>query len=653
MNRGKYSLIATSLVLSCGLFLTACQGGNHTSKKSSKPPTSYTHKDTKKTKKVQRYSESSKKDEKMHNHNSVEEKTNLQPSAKAPMTRANIKPERKVVHIINKSYGQPKQIVLPQYNFRHNNVPFKAQKNHSTISGVNPSAKSVNIAPMLTQRIDKLTAILPIEHVDEEKQVTISDNKQNIVSEVITPKIQEKKVINEASTTKETSSETAPTAAQEAEIAKWKKLLDAKFAEIFKLNPNVPENELREKIHFDIEHNYISYPHGNHQDIEAIDPSQPINMPEHHHEHHKEEIGDISSETKTIVGPVFSDTYERRELHKDKLLKRNPNLPIKDINNFWTLTYIVAKPNERLGYAQDYGILDLNNTHSKAITYFIRKDHAIQDFDLPLPTPIAKDGYFFKKWSRDLKNEPEIKGNAEVAAEFRAERHRNGPKVFLGSQDNVKDINLADYVFVQFAAYHGNNLKVADQTKPAFTYFIRDGLTWEEAINNGLTLPEASPKSGMEFIDWDERPYETTPKKKVSAKMLIAKFGKTDKVLGSYVPANVNKPLDPNDPNKLNPNNINTPYNPKNYTTVTFDAGDHAKLINDQGQKSQQLAYLVRNGTKWQDVNIPRVQPDENYKVGPWTQVINHLSDDVTSGVYNANVTQYTPASTSNKNSKI
>lgn len=435
--------------------------------------------------------------------------------------------------------------------------------------------------------------------------------------------------------------------ALEQEVANWKKLLDAKYAEIFALNKGVPEQELRSKIKFDIEQNYIIYPHGNHEHIEAIDPNKPMKMKtQTHHEHHHPAPPkyDTSIEDKIVVGPIFTNTMDHRQLYRDELIKNNPNLGIKDINNYWTVSYIVRSANEKYNYGNDYGTLKLNGQSNKAITYLVRKDKAIQDVNLPIPEAVASNDFFFKNWSRDLTKEAKLKNDVEIYANFRHNRHKDGQKVFLNTFGNA-DINAGDYVDVYFSTFRLGKLRLDNQVAAGFKYMVRDSLTWNQALKDGMKIPQAVPANGLEFVGWDGSDYELLSKnsnKPVSTKIFMAKFGVTRPVINGYIPSDQANPLNEHDRNRPHPNDINNPYDPNKYMTIVFDAGEHAKFkVNSQ--TTQHLAYVVRKGTTWMNMlmasqGLPQVvNIDEGYTANRWN--IN-MNDQIQPGIYKANVTK-------------
>ncbi|EHI69208.1 pneumococcal-type histidine triad protein [Streptococcus ictaluri] len=425
-------------------------------------------------------------------------------------------------------------------------------------------------------------------------------------------------------------------------------LLTAKLQEVAKMNPHIPIEKLLEMVHIDVKYNMITYPHGNHHHTDPIDPSKPIDwhgVEEHHHYHHhdhEEKMGDVSQETETVIGPIVTDSQDVTKLQRESLVSDH-HLPVKDINSFWAVSYRIGDEPERLNYDKDRGILTANGQKGKTVTYLVRKDIPMEKANLAIPETVAKEHYFFKDWAYDLPKEGLLKGDAIINASFRHERHRNTPLVFADAF-NGADVNEGDYTHVLFSTLYHGKLGIGDDLRAGFTYFVRQGTTWKDALANGLKLPTPdSTDPNYEFIDWGGHGFPDGEQlnQPVTTEIFLANFGLKRQVIASYLPSDAKNPLDTKDPNRPASDAVAAPYDAKKYFSIVFDAGEHAHFVTDSGLVKQ-VAMVVRRGTRWRELqaHIPTVQVEEGYQQGAWQSIIIKLNEEVSEGVYSPTVTK-------------
>lgn len=205
--------------------------------------------------------------------------------------------------------------------------------------------------------------------------------------------------------------------------------------------------------------------------------------------------------------------------------------------------------------------------------------------------------------------------------------YRKPTKNIYTPSDDVSNIDLSDYVPVKYSAIANGRLKLNGEIRAGFIYFVKSDLTWKQAKEQGLVVPEPVPSKDYEFIEF--RTVITGGEKDtdyVSATTSLAAFGTTAPRIGPYIAENMDNPTDINDPSR-HPNYYW--HDPKNYVALAFRAGDGGQLQTHLGT-SKTVVYLVRKGLTLNQAGIfpPSLKSDTGYKRDYTKPVIPNVAWD-------------------------
>ncbi|HEL0442882.1 TPA: pneumococcal-type histidine triad protein [Streptococcus equi subsp. zooepidemicus] len=364
-----------------------------------------------------------------------------------------------------------------------------------------------------------------------------------------------------------------------------------------------------------IEGNYMTISHGDHAHIYKIDPE----LPDDPERNVKTESTNLEVETQLVYGPFYTENSSENLTRNGVYQKYHPE-GIKNIKNF---IHVLFSTNS------EYGDIEVNGIKTKRVHYLVRKDLDWKDLNIQRPEAIKHEGRIFKGWSAELPTAGKMdREHQRFYVDF--DKVRKQPtKAVYGPGDDVSDLDLENYVPVWFTTIFNGRLKLNGVTQGGFFYNVRSGLTWKEAKEQGLVIPEPVPDPGYEFIEYRSsvnlannfnltdfaKGFSITQNendKVAFTGLFSAAFGTTAPYIGPYIAVNPNKPTDLEDPSR-HPNYYF--HDPRHYVAVAFKAGEGGQLISRAG-KGKTAVYLVRKGHSLHTAGIlpPSVQPDAGYK---------------------------------------
>ncbi|MGT2932594.1 pneumococcal-type histidine triad protein [Streptococcus catagoni] len=348
-----------------------------------------------------------------------------------------------------------------------------------------------------------------------------------------------------------------------------------------------------------IDGNYMSIRHGDHAHVYKIDP----NLPDDPERNVKTESTNLEVEKQLVYGPFFTEGARENLTRNGVYQKYNPS-GIQNIKNFILLTFSTNS---------EYGDLEIDGKKTKRVYYLVRKDLNWEDLQIQRPDAVKKEGRIFKGWSAELptsgKMSREHKG---FYADFNRIKNQPTKNIYTPS-DDITDIDLSNYVSVKYTTISNGRLQLNNLVQGGFTYFVKSGLTWKEAKEQGLVEPTPVPNDNYEFIEFRGVSIggvnENDP---VSTTINLAAFGTTAPHIGPYTAANPDNPTDINDPSR-HPNYYW--HNPKNYVAVAFRAEEGGRLQTRLGT-SKTVVYLVRKGLTLNESGIfpPVLRNDPGYR---------------------------------------
>ncbi|HEL0380005.1 TPA: pneumococcal-type histidine triad protein [Streptococcus equi subsp. zooepidemicus] len=395
-----------------------------------------------------------------------------------------------------------------------------------------------------------------------------------------------------------------------------------------------------------IEGNYMTISHGDHAHIYKIDPE----LPDDPERNVKTESTNLEVETQLVYGPFYTENSSENLTRNGVYQKYHPE-GIKNIKNF---IHVLFSTNS------EYGDIEVNGIKTKRVHYLVRKDLDWKDLNIQRPEAIKHEGRIFKGWSAELPTAGKMdREHQRFYVDF--DKVRKQPtKAVYGPGDDVSDLDLENYVPVWFTTIFNGRLKLNGVTQGGFFYNVRSGLTWKEAKEQGLVIPEPVPDPGYEFIEYRSgvnlannfnltdfaKGFSITQNendKVAFTGLFSAAFGTTAPYIGPYIAVNPDKPTDLEDPSR-HPNYYF--HDPRHYVAVAFKAGEGGQLISRAG-KGKTAVYLVRKGHSLHTAGIlpPSVQPDAGYKRDYNKPIISNeeyskpVTEDI---VYNVNFDKVT-----------
>ncbi|GET74781.1 hypothetical protein [Streptococcus dysgalactiae] len=424
---------------------------------------------------------------------------------------------------------------------------------------------------------------------------------------------------------------------------KLQRIILDKIERVFRTNAGRSKEELLPLIKIDLENNLFTYPHDDHSHMEPIDASKPFGNGDKIYDFVDYNLpGKPELEKHDVIGPIFTNTNSSRDLDKKKLLETHPELKeqILDINSFYALSFLAQDSGGQEGYIKQPGSLRVGSQETQAVTYLIKKGQTINNLKIEVPTPLAKEQYFFKKWSSQLPTDGKLEKDLVLTAAFRHDKHKNTQAFFTGDPKDL-DVNIGDYSVVNFTTLNHGKLNYKGNSLAGFSFRVRNDLTWKNVLDSGFIFPTPVPNDdNIEFIRWGgsvDFPEGAAVNNKVEASIFLAKFGLKRPIIGAYVPSDAKNPTKADDPKRLHPNSVTDPYDESKYMTIVIDAGEHATL-RTHSTESRQLAFVVRQGTTWDEfaktlVNVA-VIPEKGYVYKGHDLALSKGSDKVQPGVY-------------------
>lgn len=148
----------------------------------------------------------------------------------------------------------------------------------------------------------------------------------------------------------------------------------------------------------------------------------------------------------------------------------------------------------------EYGDIEVNGIKTKRVHYLVRKDLDWKDLNIQRPEAIKHEGRIFKGWSAELPTAGKMdREHQRFYVDF--DKVRKQPtKAVYGPGDDVSDLDLENYVPVWFTTIFNGRLKLNGVTQGGFFYNVRSGLTWKEAKEQGLVIPEPSQIQAMNLL---------------------------------------------------------------------------------------------------------------------------------------------------------
>lgn len=348
-----------------------------------------------------------------------------------------------------------------------------------------------------------------------------------------------------------------------------------------------------------IDGNYMSVRHGDHAHVYKIDP----NLPDDPERDVKTETTNLDVEQQLVYGPFYTEGSAESLTRKGVYQKYNPK-GIQNIKNFVLLTFSTNS---------DYGNLLVDGHKTKRVYYLVRKDLNWEDLNIQRPDAVKDEGRVFKGWTSELPTSGKMeREHRSFYVDF--DRNKKQPtKNVYGPEDDVSEIDLEGYVPIKYTVLQNGSVKLGDVTQGGFSYYVKPGLTWKEAWENGLKEPTPIPNDNYEFIEWRHISFDgRNADDKVSTTISMAAFGTTNLKIGPYFAKNPDNPTDIHDPSR-HPNYFW--HDPKNYVAIAFKAGNGGELVSPIG-RGKSLVYLIRKGTSLSEAKVlpPSTQPQKGYR---------------------------------------
>lgn len=406
-----------------------------------------------------------------------------------------------------------------------------------------------------------------------------------------------------------------------------------------------------------VEGNYMTISHGDHAHIYKIDPE----LPDDPERNVKTESTNLEVETQLVYGPFYTENSSEN-LTRDGVYKKYHPEGIKNIKNF---IHVLFSTNS------EYGDIEVNGIKTKRVHYLVRKDLDWKDLNIKRPEAIKHEGRVLKGWNAELPTAGKMEREHQYFYIDFDKVKKQPTKAIYGPGDDVSDLDLDNYAPIWFTAddLKGGRLKLNGVTQAGFLYYVRGGITWKQAKEQGLIIPEPVPDPGYEFIEYRSE-VDLTGKDesskvgfnvtdfakelnqnsgtqneydKVRAERFFAAFGTTAPYIGPYIAANPDKPTDLEDINR-HPNYYR--HDPRKYVAIAFKAGEGGQLISQAG-KGKTAVYLVRKGYSLHTAGIlpPSAQPEAGYKRDYTKPIISteeydkEVTEDI---VYNVNFDKIT-----------
>ncbi|WP_052123801.1 pneumococcal-type histidine triad protein [Streptococcus phocae] len=346
--------------------------------------------------------------------------------------------------------------------------------------------------------------------------------------------------------------------------------------------------------------NYISVRHGDHAHTYKIDP----NLPDDPERDIATETTNLEVETQTVYGPFYT---EGPIVHftRDGVYQHYHVDGIKNIKNFVLLQFSTNS---------QYGDLEIDGKKVKTVYYLVRKDLDWKDLHITQPTAIQHDGRVFKGWSANLPSSGKMSRDSHSFYALFDKDRKTPTKDVYGPGDDIRDLDLSTYVPIKYSTITNGRLNYNGTILGGITYYVKPGLTWKQARENGVLPPTPVPNDTYEFIEWrDITNGSREDDAAVSTTISMAAFGTTAPYIGPYVAQDPNNPASPTDPSR-HPNYYW--HDPKHYVAVAFKAGENGELVSALG-RTQTLVYLVRKGTSLAEAGIytPTAQPKDGYSI--------------------------------------
>lgn len=348
-----------------------------------------------------------------------------------------------------------------------------------------------------------------------------------------------------------------------------------------------------------IDGNYMSVRHGDHAHVYKIDPS----LPDDPERDVKTETVNLAIEKQSVYGPFYTEGSTENLTRNGVHQKYHPE-GLQDIKNFILVTFSTNS---------DFGDFVVNGKKTKRVYYLVRKDLNWEDLNITYPQTLQQKGRVFNGWNATLpKSGKMAREHQSFYADFDNVYHKPTKNIYTPS-DDVSNIDLSDYVPVKYSAIANGRLKLNGEIRAGFIYFVKSDLTWKQAKEQGLIVPEPVPSKDYEFIEF--RTVITGGEKdtdSVSATTSLAAFGTTAPRIGPYIAENTDNPTDINDPSR-HPNYHW--HDPKNYVALAFRVGEGGQLQTHLGT-SKTVVYLVRKGLTLNQAGIfpPSLKSDKGYK---------------------------------------
>ncbi|WP_353450145.1 hypothetical protein [Staphylococcus coagulans] len=350
----------------------------------------------------------------------------------------------------------------------------------------------------------------------------------------------------------------------------------------------------------------------------------------HHHEeihqHHPiEEEREAHPEQEKVqnIGPVDHITRNEKDLKDNK--------QVVDPNNFSAISFELYDP-----FKSNAQLIMPEGQKTSSFGYYVLKQTNWKDIPFQLPQVSIPEGYYLKYWSYDLPKEGQVTRDRAFRAHIGLEKYRNTPPVigpFTNSTsvevtERLKQVDRDDYAPVFFKALNNGHFIVGSQVSNNIVYYLKHGQTWQQLKESGLIIPTpVANDDNTEFIEWrnalpQDNEYPTV-------NFYLGAFGTKDLLIGSYVPSDVNHPLDDNDPARPHPRDITRSYDKNHYTPIAFVA-DGPGYLDDFTSVEKALVYLVRNNPTWKDsaFGAPTPIPDEGSVFVGWDSPISDSGDN-------------------------
>ncbi len=350
----------------------------------------------------------------------------------------------------------------------------------------------------------------------------------------------------------------------------------------------------------------------------------------HHHEeihqHHPiEEEREAHPEQEKVqnIGPVDHITRNEKDLKDNK--------QVVDPNNFSAISFELYDP-----FKSNAQLIMPEGQKTSSFGYYVLKQTNWKDIPFQLPQVSIPEGYYLKYWSYDLPKEGQVTRDRAFRAHIGLEKYRNTPPVIgpftnatsVEVTERLKQVDRDDYAPVFFKALNNGHFIVGSQVSNNIVYYLKHGQTWQQLKETGLIIPTpVANDDNTEFIEWrnalpQDNEYPTV-------NFYLGAFGTKDLLIGSYVPSDVNHPLDDNDPARPHPRDITRSYDKNHYTPIAFVA-DGPGHLDDYTSVEKALVYLVRNNPTWKDsaFGAPTPIPDEGSVFVGWDSPISDSGDN-------------------------